>query len=250
MERNENATVEFVEKISELVKAENEPFHVENVLGKTFVNKRWYEVEKNKPEIMKLHSLKSLVDFVKTTVENNNCNLTLPLVIEASYTTMLVHTSLADDSSRVTIATVEPIKPDINFGRFIDIHNFIIQLQTCFADTENKKMLLDTIKYISTEAKVETVDNGISNTVTATTGVSLKKEISIPPIVKLVGYRTYREIEQPETMYLLRAEDGGKLALFEADGGEWQCVAQKRVSEYLYSELSEQIDSGKVVIMG
>ena len=29
MERNENATVEFVEKISELVKAENEPFHVE-----------------------------------------------------------------------------------------------------------------------------------------------------------------------------------------------------------------------------
>ena len=129
MERNENATVEFVEKISELVKAENEPFHVENVLGKTFVNKRWYEVEKNKPEIMKLHSLKSLVDFVKTTVENNNCNLTLPLVIEASYTTMLVHTSLADDSSRVTIATVEPIKPDINFGRFIDIHNFIIQLQ-------------------------------------------------------------------------------------------------------------------------
>ena len=36
----------------------------------------------------------------------------------------------------------------------------------------------------------------------------------------------------------------------EADGGEWQCVAQKRVSEYLYSELSEQIDSGKVVIMG
>lgn len=251
MENNNGlATVGFVEKIEELVKAENEPFEIQEVLGNTYVNKRWYEVEKNKPQETKLHSLKGLVDFVKTTVENNNCGLTLPLIIEASYTQMYVKTSLAEDSSRLTLAIVEPRIPNINFGYFMDIHKFIIQLQTCFEDTENKKALLEKIKYISAESKVETVDNGISHTVTATQGVALKKEINIPPIVKLVGYRTYREVEQPETMYLLRAEDGGELALFEADGGEWRYKAQNKVSTYLRNALQKEIEEGTVVVVG
>lgn len=244
------ATVEFVDKIRELVEAENEPFEVKEVLGQTLVNKNWYRIEKDKPNETRLNSLKGLVDFVKTTVENNNCGLTLPLIIEASYTTMYVKTSLAKDSSRLTLAIVDPRIPKINFGYFMDIHKFIIQLQTCFEDTDNKKALLDKIKYISTESKVETVDNGISHTVTATQGVALKKEINIPPIVKLVGYRTYREVEQPETMYLLRAEDGGELALFEADGGEWQYKAQTKVSNYLRDALQQEIKDGTVVIVG
>lgn len=250
MENINLATVEFVEKIEELVNGQKEEFEQVDVLGKTLVNKKWIEVQKNTPSPIPLNSLKSTITFIKTTIKNNNCNLTLPLIIESSHTDMYIRTSLAEDTSRVTLAQVSPTIPNICFGSFMDIQKFIIQLQTCFKDTENKSGLLENIKFLSTESKVETIDNGISQTVTATQGTALKKEINVPPIARLVAYRTYNEVEQPETMYLLRARDGGELALFEADGGSWKHESQRRVSTYLCTELAEEIKEGTVVVLG
>lgn len=244
------ATVEFIEKIESLVEGKKEEFQQVEVLGKTYVNKNWNRVDPKQVEAIRLHSLTAMVDFIKTTVENNNCGLTLPLVIEASHSTMKVITSLAEDSSRLTVAVVEPNIPDIRFDFFIDKENFIVQLQTCFEDSTNKTNLLESIKYISSEDKVVTEDNGVSQVVTMKQGTSLKSEVQINPIAKLIGYRTYKEIDQVETMYLLRLKDEGKLALFEADGGSWKYEAQKRVSKHLKDELSDLINKGTVVVIG
>lgn len=250
MENTSLATVEFIEKIEKLVEAKKEEFQQVEVLGKTYVNKNWNRVDPKQADAIRLHSLTAMVDFIKTTVENNNCKLTLPLIIEASHSDMKVMTSLAEDSSRVTVAIVEPNIPNIVFNRYMDKENFIIQLQTCFEDSLNKTNLLESIKYISSETKVASEDNGVSQVVTMKQGSQLKSEVQINPIAMLIGYRTYKEIDQVQTMYLLRLKDEGQLALFEADGGSWQYEAQLRVSKHLKEELTDLIDDGTVVVIG
>lgn len=245
------ATVEFVGKIEELVVKAQEPrLAVEEVLGSTYVNEKWIKVKPEKCETVELNSLRALVEFVRTTVATNDDEFKFPLQIKVSHYRIELLSSLDKDLDRNTIATVTPINPAIVFDRFMSKEQFIIQLQTCFVETDNKIALLEQVRYLSDETKVETMDDGISQQVTAQKGVALRKDIQLQPIVRLVAYRTYKEVAQPETMYLLRAQDGGQLALFEADGGMWKYEAACNVVEYLQDELDGEIVDGLVVVIG
>ena len=62
---------------------------------------------------------------------------------------------------------------------------------------------------------------------------------------------TYPEINQVETMYLLRVNKDGDVALFEADGGRWRFEAQRRIVEYISARSSYfNLDEGSVSIVG
>ena len=125
-------------------------------------------------------------------------------------------------------------------------------MQTCFVNTDNKRNLLELISSFVESEKLEVADNGISQTVTVEKGsaVKSKDDVEVNPFVKLAAYRTYTEVMQPETMYLLRVKQGNRIALYEADGGKWKLEAQKRVAEYLHEGLSDLIEDGKVVVIG
>ena len=47
----------------------------------------------------------------------------------------------------------------------------------------------------------------------------------------------FREIEQPESEFLLRTclddKNIPRVALFEADGGAWRITAMRRIAEYI-----------------
>lgn len=151
---------------------------------------------------------------------------------------------------RNTIASVNPIVPSICFGRWMSMEEFIIQLQTCFVDTFNKQALIELVSKMTDETTVTRTDDGVGQQVTVSKGTGLKECITVNPIVRLKAYRTYQEIDQVETMYLVRVQEGGELRIIEADGGAWKTEAQKRVSEYLRDELVDLIDSKEVVIVG
>ena len=57
------------------------------------------------------------------------------------------------------------------------------------------------------------------------------------------------EVEQPESEYLLRVDENGRIGLFEADGGVWKLEAKRNVKEYLAVELDDLVKSGQVVVM-
>lgn len=57
-----------------------------------------------------------------------------------------------------------------------------------------------------------------------------------------------KNVEQPESNFLIRLFDGAQVALFEADGGAWKLDARKNISEYLKNNLSELIEEGVVII--
>ena len=64
-------------------------------------------------------------------------------------------------------------------------------------------------------------------------------ETSVLVKSSLAPYRTFLEVEQPESDFVLRVNKEAKLALFEADGGFWKLEAVRLVKEYLSDNLKD-----------
>ena len=124
-----------------------------------------------------------------------------------------------------------------------------IELRGRFSPSEGSDYLLDLLSRISKESVVSSEDNGVSQTVEARKGISLKEKVQIRSRVLLRPYRTFLEVEQPGSEFILRLNDNGDVGLFEADGGAWQLEAKKNVMEYFKSALSDLVSSGSVVVM-
>lgn len=77
----------------------------------------------------------------------------------------------------------------------------------------------------------------------------MKDNKIVKPIVQLKPYRTFIEIDQPESEFLLRLHDGMKVALYEADGGAWKLQARTNIAEYLKTELRELITDGSLIVV-
>lgn len=112
------------------------------------------------------------------------------------------------------------------FGRFMDVESFIINLQSSFVQDENTAALLAFIASVKTDTGVEQTDDGISQKVTARSGVALVSSAKVPNPITLRPYRTFSEVEQPESAFVFRVKSdersGVAMALFEADGSAWK----------------------------
>lgn len=77
----------------------------------------------------------------------------------------------------------------------------------------------------------------ISKSVTQETNAELQKEWLLKP------YRTFPEVDQPSSIFLLRGKsterDGVQFALFETDGGQWKIDAIRTIAAYLRQRLPE-----------
>ena len=133
-------------------------------------------------------------------------------------------------------------------GGYRDHEAAIIELRSMFAPNAGTDYLLDLLSRISKESAVTSSDNGVSQTVEARQGISLKAQVQIKPRVSLRPYRTFQEVEQPESEFLLRLNDNGDIGLFEADGGMWKLTARQTVKKYLEEALKEEIDAENVII--
>ena len=96
---------------------------------------------------------------------------------------------------------------------------------------------------------VSSVDNGISQEVSVRTGAVLKEQQTVQPIVHLQPYRTFLEVEQPASDFLLRLDKDGHPALYEADGGAWKLEAKRNIAAYLGEQLADLVERGSVVVM-
>ncbi|MEB9782308.1 hypothetical protein P4K16_30685, partial [Bacillus cereus] len=67
--------------------------------------------------------------------------------------------------------------------------------------------------------------------------------------VQLSPYRTFVEVEQPESKFVFRMREGARCGLFEADGGAWKLEAMNNIKEYLKEALAQEIESKKVFVL-
>lgn len=125
------------------------------------------------------------------------------------------------------------------FGRWMDQEAFIIVLQAFFGPTEDREYVLKTVSTIIGESIRTSQDDGISQVATTRAGIVTKGEETVKRLVKLMPYRTFREIEQPTSNFVFRIRakpnEAPACALFEADGGTWKLDAVQRIKAYLVS---------------
>lgn len=153
-----------------------------------------------------------------------------------------------DDMNRNYLYTASCDVPGFREG-FRDHEAAIIELQSKFIPSEGVDYLLNLLSRVSKESGVTTQDNGVTQTVEARSGIQLKQKVQLRPRVSLRPYRTFLEVEQPKSDFLLRMDNDGRVGLFEADGGMWKMDAKKEISEYFEKALNGLISDGHVVVM-
>lgn len=122
-----------------------------------------------------------------------------------------------------------------------------IALRTRFQETPDAIYAMKLLSDISCGAKVIYNNSGIGTTVTQTKGVALQTNEAIRPLVALKPYRTFQEVEQPESIFLIRVNERG-IVFVEADGGMWKLKARETIKAFLEEALSKEIEKGTVFV--
>ena len=233
-----------IEKIVEL----SHPPVIE-VGGKTFSTETYLEVRADVPypKTLYLSGLDSVVKMVLTEAVAAYPDQKIYVQV-SGHNTVSVYTAYDRDMSRADLYLAKADVPCFREG-FRDRETMLIQLRSLFLQTQDVAYLLDLLSKMSDEEKVTSQDNGVTQVVEARKGVALKEQVEVRPRVKLTPFRTFLEVDQPESEFLLRVGDGGQVGLFEADGGVWKLVAKRSIVAYLEGRLKDLVEAGRVVIM-
>ena len=123
----------------------------------------------------------------------------------------------------------------------------MIALRTRFQPATDTEYALRLLSNITTGGKVTYNDNGVATSIITKRGVDLQGNEAIKPIIRLRPYRTFQEVAQPESQFLIRINERG-ITFIEADGGMWKLEARNTVKKYLEDNLKEEVEAGVVVI--
>ena len=187
---------------------------------------------------LQISTLTGLADYVKSNPDQISEKTEIMILVN-SESSVTVMSNYNDDAERHTYIKCNAITPRITLDNFLDTEKFNIMLQSCFLKNWDRDTILQIIGTIKEENVKTTGDNGISQSVIAKTGIASVGEIVIPNPVTLIPFRTFIEVEQPESKFVFRMKDGPSCAIFEADGGEWRLAAMLRIKAYLQEALRE-----------
>jgi hypothetical protein len=163
------------------------------------------------------------------------------VVIESHTCVKLVGYASPITGERQVYVCAEAEVPEFRFGSYSDREYFQIAIASKFLQTPARDKLIQLLGKIAESNVKQTDDDGISQTVTVKTGIQLQGEVIVPSTIKLSPYRTFAEITQPESEFLLRMRsiDSLSCALFEADGGAWKLEACNNIKAHLQSSLPD-----------
>ena len=149
-------------------------------------------------------------------------------------------------AERTVYAVAEIVEEEgFKFGDWYSQEGFIIALNAFFLGFGERDQVLKVVSKLATDDRLTVEDDGVSQTATAKAGISRLEQLEIKPRVILKPFRTFREVEQPPSEFLLRikrgADGSAKIALFEADGGRWKLEAMSNIGEYLGTKLPDSV---------
>lgn len=139
--------------------------------------------------------------------------------------------------------------PEFNFNNYYDKEEFLIKLNSLFVQNDDLLEVIGKIAKSINGVIKESDDDGITQKISVKKGISLENETRLPRLVELQPFRTFPEIVQPPSAFLLRArsekenpennERETSFSLFEADGGAWKNQAILQIKEYLQEQLKD-----------
>lgn len=204
-------------------------------------------------ETLRTDNLSSIVNFIKHAwdADLHDMDDTVQKIIHVEDAGKVnLYSSVCNECmDRQKFMTAEWAGNKFPFGQFMDAEKFNILLQTCFMETDDLKVIQQVVGNLRDEAVQNYGDDGVSQSVTIRTGIATVGQVRVPSPAKLRPYRTFLEVEQPASLFILRMREGGQCALFEADGGLWRETARQNIRNYFEYELEKMVSEHKVVIL-
>ena len=216
--------------------------------GRTYSSETLRRIDppKYKPEPITVTGLDSICKLVQNEAKAVGRKIFIRI---AAYNKVTVFSTYDDQYERSYLYRCEADTPSVTVDRYLGYENAVIELRSLYIPNEGSEYLLKLLGSITSESKVTSSDNGVTQTVEAKSGISLLQNVQVKSRVKLRPFRTFIEVEQPESEFLLRISGDGKIGLYEADGGAWKLEATRNVAAYFEKELNDLIKTGDVVVI-
>jgi hypothetical protein len=243
---------EAIEKVEDLVRATQDPkervFTIDGIPHPFYSNLNGDITKMNHrptPSVKKVKSLTGLVDYIKENPDKLNLEDYYLHIKEFNEVSLV---SFPDkvyaERHLALIASFDNFRPMV-FDRFHENEPFIIMCRSLFQHTEDLDYVVQLASKLVKQDEVITTDDGHSQSVQLRKGISggMTERRTADGRVNLAPIRTFLEIEQVATDFLLRIENSQgsipRLALFEADGGIWMIDAAKRIHDFLREAFPE-----------
>lgn len=246
--------MELKEAIEFLIQtgAKNEKPEVIEICGKTYCTKELTRYDKGpKARAMEAGSLTALVDYIQ------DCHQEFPgrmiIHVESPKSVRLI-SGLNGDREREELFCCKANVSEFSFDRWYDQENFIINLQANFYETEDLKLIQQVAGNIEAKTVANYGDDGVSQKATVSRGIASKEDVIVPNPCVLKPYRTFQEVDQPESTFVFRIGDEGspRFKLIESDNSIWKCEAIRNIKDFLVDALEDMPEevSRSITVIG
>lgn len=213
---------------------------VVTICGKTYATKNlkqysweWYA------DALEVSSLTAVLDYIA--VAGPEILGDIILHVESPTQVRLI-SFLNAERKRECLLTAEANVSGFEFDQWYSQEQFIMGLQSDFLPSEDLEKLQAVAGCVEGGTSANYGDDGVSQKVTIKSGIATREDVVVPNPATLVPYRTFPEIEQPESKFVFRIRDSRdgapEFKLLEAEGGIWKNEAVARIKEYVRNGLN------------
>ena len=208
--------------------------------GEMFSRKLYHPEDKPLVPKLEIASLSGIVDYIKQGVDDIAQGGTAFIhVVSPTEVQVLCEVTGREDRRWLPLRSlVTPVDSDLLAEEFVSQADAIIDLQSCFEPSEQRADLIRILGTISREDGINQEDDGATQSVTLRSGVKAG-EAKIENPYELKPFRTFPDIEQPESPFIVRLDSALRVGIFCADGGKWKNAARQSIKEFLVKELGE-----------
>lgn len=220
--------------------------HRETVAGMQFTNRPLTRIKAD-PELPKAVDFATLTGFAGFLKETYAGSLTVHVVspIEVRALGPLV----GEDSNLRAIPATATCRSSgmqgYTIGAWFELELLNIALQTCFAPARGQiEALRKFCAAVRSTRSIGVADDGVSQTVEAKRGIAAVQMTDVGNPWSLAPWRTFAEIVQPESSFILRFQedqgDGMQAALFATGDLSWYVTAVENIATYLRAQLGPE----------
>jgi hypothetical protein len=197
------------------------------------------------PETLGLSTLSGFADYVNANRDGIDLSKAVAHVDGHRLVSLCTEAHGLKKKRDIWIAAEYHAEKEFPFGQFLPVEDFIIRTRSMIQQTDDRDALIKFVSKVTGTTEITQADDGAGQLVSvkrSATG-ALDDGAPAPAIVSLKPYRTFLEIDQPESEFLVRikqGDDGLKVALFEVDGGRWKFDAVERIVEFLKDNIEEK----------
>lgn len=229
---------------------------------RVFVDRKVHELTEPIADPLKVYTLQALVDYLASDIDNvigSQGNPGLMIHVE-SPTKVYLRSSLSNINERTVfvVADASQYISSFPFGQWLDQSRFIAEIQSNFValpksengqEMEGVNDINRLLAYAGTISKAEISkwsDDGVTCSTMNKQGFEVERT-KTPNRVNLLPFRTFQEIAQPGSEFVLRLKPGKQensipeLRLIEADGGAWKMEAVGFIRDWLEDRLKDKL---------